>query len=85
MDACRQGPAELQELSNEVWTLQRTVDQLSSDAEEPNSILNRRGSARRGDLEQIIDNCKTALEEIESFISKHTVVESASSSLRTNA
>ncbi|PMD13224.1 hypothetical protein NA56DRAFT_712259 [Hyaloscypha hepaticicola] len=85
VDACRQGPAELQELSNEVWTLQKTVDQLSSDAQDPNSILNRRGSARRGDLEQIIDNCKTALAEIESFISKHTVVESASSSLRTNA
>jgi hypothetical protein len=32
VDACREGPAEFQELSREVWTLEMTIEQLSNDA-----------------------------------------------------
>lgn len=75
VDACREGPAEFQELSREVWTLQMTIEQLSNDAQNPSSLLNRKGFVRRRELEQIIDSCKEALTEIEDFISRHEAMQ----------
>ena len=75
IEACKDGPGELQELGREVKTLEVTMDRLSQDVDDPQSTLNRRGANRRQDLQQLIDNCKIALLDVQNFVEKHSTLE----------
>ena len=75
IEACKDGPGELQELGREVKTLEVTMDRLSQDVDDPQSTLNRRGANRRQDLQQLIDNCKMALLDVQNFVEKHSTLD----------
>ena len=74
-DACHNGPKEYRELCREVKSLGAVTSQLSEDMQDPSSLLNRKGAARRKDLPQIMGNWEEALREVEIFVGKHSVMD----------
>ena len=74
-DACQNGPKEYRELCREVKSLGAVTSQLSEDMQDPDSLLNRKGVPRKKDLLQIMENCEEALREVETFVEKHSVLD----------
>ena len=74
-NACQNGPKEYRELCREIKSLGAVTSQLFEDIQDPYSLLNRKGVARRKDLLQIMENCEEALREVEAFVEKHSVLD----------
>ena len=56
--ACKDGPADYQELCKETESLRCAIGKLSQDAEDPRSLLNRRGFIRRTKFCDIVQIAK---------------------------
>lgn len=72
VEACRDGPGDVRDLGTEVEAMQVTLYQLSQDATDPESLLNRKGIQRKQDLDQIIINCQNIIKEAKDFVDKHS-------------
>ncbi|KAK3168549.1 hypothetical protein OEA41_004997 [Lepraria neglecta] len=75
-EACKDGPADYQELCRETESLRCAIGKLSQDAEDPRSLLNRRGSNRMTELFEIVQNCKMTIKDVQAFIDKHSSLKS---------
>jgi hypothetical protein len=53
--ACKGARGEFQELSRELSTLHTILHELEDDAKTPTSLLNRHGSARKPELDTVIN------------------------------
>ncbi|KAF8861852.1 hypothetical protein BDZ45DRAFT_618093, partial [Acephala macrosclerotiorum] len=82
--ACKGAPGEFQELSRELSTLHTILRELEDEAGAPTSLLNRRGSGRKAELDDILRNLSVVLvrdikegRKEPSIISAHEVTEEA--------
>jgi archaellum component FlaF (FlaF/FlaG flagellin family) len=75
VDACRDGPSEFRELNREIQSFEIVIQRISTDAKNPQSRLNRKGTARKKDFDQIVENCKITMEEIRKFVDKHSAID----------
>ena len=73
--ACKNGPKEYHEACSEVRAMQMIVERLRDDADDPYSILNSRGSPRKQELLDIIQNCGNVLAQLQALINKHSRLE----------
>ncbi len=71
-NACKDGPKEYQEISREAESFCTVFESLKNDANNSNSLLNKKGTDRRRELLQIIANCEVAFEELQALIDKHS-------------
>lgn len=75
-EACKEGPGQYREISREAQSVQYAISSLSEDAEDQDSLLNRKGQNRKGQLLEIIRNCKCTLQEVQDLIEKHSSLQS---------
>jgi len=75
VEACRDGPPEFHELNREIKSFEIVVQRISTDAKNPQSRLNRKGTARKKDFDQIVANCKITMEEIRKFVDNHSAID----------
>jgi hypothetical protein len=71
-DACKDGPAEYQELCGETKSMRYAIQSLSNDAKDSNSLLNRKGFNRKNELDEIIRNCTKAMKEMQALVDEHS-------------
>lgn len=69
--ACKSAPGEFQELSRELSSLHTILLELQDEAKSPNSLLRRRGSKRKPELDLLIQNISGVLEEIEDLVTRY--------------
>jgi hypothetical protein len=74
VEACLDGPPEFRELSREIQSFEVVINRISSDAKNPQSRLNRKGAGRKKDFDQIVENCKITMEEIGTYVDKHSSI-----------
>jgi hypothetical protein len=65
--SCKSAPGEFQELSRELSSLHTILHELEDEAQTPNSLLNRRGSSRKPELQTLLGNLEVVLKEIERY------------------
>ena len=70
-DACKDGPGECQEIWREARSLQFSLEELSQNADDPSSLLNRKGVRRKTPLLELISNCEETMKEIQTLVTKH--------------
>lgn len=73
--ACRDGPREFREVRAEIKALQTTLKRLCDDAAAEDSLLNKKGTARKQELLDIVANCGEVLWSVQEFIDKHSALE----------
>jgi len=69
--SCKAAPGEFQELSRELSSLHTILLELEDEAKTPNSLLNRRGSARKPELDGLLENLSVVLEQIEDIVNNY--------------
>ena len=52
------------------------INSLSNDAQDPHSLLNTKGVKRKAELVEIIENCETTIQEVQTMIDKHSSLKS---------
>ncbi len=70
--SCKTGPVEYKELCSETKSLGYALESLSHDAREPDSVLNRKGLQRKGELDEIISSCKSTMKDLQTIIDKRS-------------
>ena len=70
--ACKNGPAEYREICNEAKSMRYAIKNLCDNAEDPGSLMNRKGINRKKELDEIIGHCQSALRELQNVIDKHS-------------
>ncbi len=70
--SCKAGPVEYQELCSETKSLGYALQSLSHDMREPDSLLNRKGLQRKGQLDEIISSCKSTMKDLQTMIDKRS-------------
>lgn len=70
--SCKAGPVEYQELCSETKSLGYALQSLSHDVREPDSLLNRKGLQRKGQLDDIISSCKSTMKDLQTMIDKRS-------------
>lgn len=81
-NACKDGPDEYQEIWREARSLQFTLEELSRDATDPHSLLNRKGVRRRSQLLELIENCESTMKDIQGLLGKHSSLQNDGLGLR---
>ena len=71
-EACKDGPREYREISREAKAIRYAINSLSSDAQDPHSLLNTKGVKRKPELIEIIENCETTMQEVQAMIDRHS-------------
>lgn len=71
-ESCKAGPAEYKELCSETISLRYDLESLSHDAKEPDSVLNRKGLLRKGELDDIISSCKSTMQDLQTIIDRRS-------------
>ena len=61
---------EFLELSHEVLAVHTLIKELEDEADDPKSLLNRRGASRRSELMNLIENLESALRELDEIVRK---------------
>ena len=65
-------PAEFAEVSREVESLHKVLSEVSEQAENADSTLNRSGPVKKLELDTMLANCKTSLLELEELLHKRS-------------
>jgi molecular chaperone DnaK (HSP70) len=68
---CKGASGEFEELQHEILSLHTALRELQDEAENEESILNRGGSSRSKDLEEILSNVNEVLAQLESQVTKY--------------
>jgi hypothetical protein len=68
---CQNAPNEYREISNEAKSLHAIIEELQDAANDPESLLNRKGASQRADLLIVIENCGVTLTQLDDLISKY--------------
>ena len=71
-EACKDGPREYKEISREAKSMGYVINSLSDDAQDPHSLLNKKGVRRKPELVEIIRNCETTMQELQAMVDKHS-------------
>jgi hypothetical protein len=69
--ACKDAPGEFQELARELGTLHTILHELEDEAKRPTSLLNRRGSSRKAELDTLLRNSSNVLKQIEDIVDRY--------------
>ena len=68
---CKAALGEFQELSRELSSLHTILHELEDEAKIPTSLLNRRGSDRKPELDRLLTNLSTTLKQIEDIVERY--------------
>ena len=68
---CKSASAEFREIQNEVISLRTAIQELQDEAENHDSILNRAGPGRKGELNNIMHNCTEVLRELQQLLARY--------------
>jgi hypothetical protein len=68
---CKAALGEFQELSRELSSLHTILHELEDEAKIPTSLLNRRGSDRKPELDKLLTNLSTTLKQIEDIVERY--------------
>ena len=68
--ACKDGPAEYDEVCTVIELLTLTLQRLAHDAEHPKSPLKRKGGKRMKDLERLIRACEVPMNSLQCIIER---------------
>ncbi|TVY75589.1 hypothetical protein LSUE1_G005386 [Lachnellula suecica] len=68
---CKGAPGEFQELSRELSTLHTVLHELEDEAKTPTSLLNRRGSSRKAEIDSLVTNLSDVLKQIEDIVKRY--------------
>ena len=60
-----------EEVAHEVVTLHTALKELEDETRNPESILNRSGDDKKRELEEIVKNCRSVLQQLEKLLSKY--------------
>lgn len=63
--------AEFEELSREVSTLHTAIKELQDEVENEDSILNRAGSTKKKEVEDLVRNCRTGLQQLQRLVMRY--------------
>ena len=74
-EAVKDGPDKYKELKGELRSIQYTFQSLSHDAEDPASLLNRRGSPRKAELIDVVAKCERTMQEVQRLVDSHNSLE----------
>jgi hypothetical protein len=69
--SCKGAPGEFQELSRELSSLHTILHELEDEAKSPSSLLNRRGTARKPELDILVNNLLEVLRQIEDIVKRY--------------
>ncbi len=69
--ACKGATGEFQELSRELSSLQTIIRELQDEAESPTSLLNRRGTGRKPELDKLLENISGVLRQIDDLVKRY--------------
>ena len=69
--SCKGMSQEYLEVSREALVVHTLIKELQDEADDPQSILNRRGIPRKQELLRLIQNLQQVLEELESIVKKY--------------
>lgn len=70
--ACKNGPSEYKEICSEAKSLRFALEGLAEDANSPDSALNRKGIKRKGELDEIVANCRMTMTMLQTFVDQHS-------------
>lgn len=71
IDAIKDGAKEYRELEGELKGMKITLDSLTKDANNAESLLNRNGASRRDDLVNVISGVGRTIQDLETLVKKH--------------
>ena len=71
-DARKDGSRKYQEIRRETKSKHFTIESLSDNAQDQDSLLNRKGIKRKSELLGNIATCKCTMQELEGLIKKHS-------------
>ena len=74
IDAIKDGPKEYRELDGELRAMKITLDNLTKDANDADSLLNRRGTSRKDDLITVISGVDRTMQDLEALVKKHSIM-----------
>ena len=63
--------ADFEEVAHEVATLHTAIKEVTDEAQNPDSILNRAGIEKTRELQEIIRNCKLVISDLERILTKY--------------
>ncbi|KAN0101440.1 hypothetical protein V8E51_011950 [Hyaloscypha variabilis] len=69
--SCKGAPGEFQELARELSSLHTILHELEDDAKTPTSLLNRRGAERKPELEVLLANLSTTLNQVDDIVKRY--------------
>lgn len=69
--SCKGAPGEFEELSRELNSLHTILLELEDEARSPTSLLNRRGTARKSELDTLLNNLSSVLRQIEDIAKRY--------------
>lgn len=76
----RSAPAEIQELAKELSVLSTSLQLLTEEAQDPQSVLVRSGESRLNMVKEMISNTKETLTKLEAYAKKHELLTDSTTS-----
>ncbi|KAG8527333.1 uncharacterized protein KY384_007485 [Bacidia gigantensis] len=70
----KDAPAEYRECQSELKSVAIAIGSLKEHAEDPSSIVNRKGASRIEDLANIVENCQNPVRQLQTLVSNHSSI-----------